>query len=136
MELQWPLIVFTTLVAWSAAVRDAGADGRVRRREEGAGPGLIASAVPWPSAGSRCSSTEHWERIFNGWPPDERHHQEPIVIVVRWAVVAVAYWLVMLRKSDDGASVPAAGVGCRSRCRSRCGRDGALVHDGREAGAG
>ena len=41
MELQWPLIIFTSpgcLVG--GAVRDAGADGGVRRRQEGAGAGL------------------------------------------------------------------------------------------------
>ena len=58
MELQWPLIVFTTLVAWSAglfgtqalmAVFGVGKKAQV--------PAWVVSAVLLAAAGSRCSST-------------------------------------------------------------------------------
>ena len=58
MELQWPLIIFTTLVAWSAglfgtqalmAVFGVGKKAQV--------PAWVCSAVLLAPAGSRCSST-------------------------------------------------------------------------------
>ena len=57
MELQWPLIVFTTLVAWSVMF---GTQARMAAfgPKEGAGSALDRERRPfWPSAGSRCSST-------------------------------------------------------------------------------
>ena len=48
---------------------------------------------------------EHWERIFNGFGHLTSGITQELIAIVVLAAVAVAY-LVMLRKSDDGASVP------------------------------
>mgnify|MGYP002230987523 CR=1 FL=1 len=48
---------------------------------------------------------EHWERIFNGFGHLTSGITQELIAIVVLAVAAVAY-LVMLRKSDDGASVP------------------------------
>ena len=48
---------------------------------------------------------EHWERIFNGFGHLTSGITQELIAIVVLAVAAVAY-LVLMRKSDDGASVP------------------------------
>ena len=107
MELQWPLIVFTTLVAWSAGLFGTqalmAAFGTGKRAQV---PAWIASAVLLAVGGIAVFfHLEHWERIFNGFGHLTTGITQELIAIVALAVVAVAY-LVMLRKSDDGASVP------------------------------
>ena len=107
MELQWPLIVFTTLVAWSAglfgtqalmAVFGVGKKAQV--------PAWVVSAVLLAAGGIAVFfHLEHWERIFNGFGHLTSGITQELIAIVVLAVVAVAY-LVLMRKSDDGASVP------------------------------
>ncbi|WP_080800131.1 dimethyl sulfoxide reductase anchor subunit family protein [Arabiibacter massiliensis] len=107
MELQWPLIAFTTLVAWSAglfgtqalmALRGAGKKSQMTA--------WVASAVLLAVGGVAVFfHLEHWERIFNGFGHLTSGITQELIAIVVLAVVAVAY-LVMMRKSDDGASVP------------------------------
>ena len=69
MELQWPLIIFTTLVAWSAglfgtqalmAVFGVGKKAQV--------PAWVCSAVLLAAGGIAVFfHLEHWERIFTGF---------------------------------------------------------------------
>ena len=107
MELQWPLIVFTTLVAWSAGLFGTqalmAAFGTGKRAQV---PAWIASAVLLAVGGIAVFfHLEHWERIFNGFGHLTSGITQELIAIVVLAAVAVAY-LVMLRKSDDGASVP------------------------------
>ena len=107
MELQWPLIVFTTLVAWSAglfgtqalmAALGAGKKAQV--------PAWVCSAVLLAAGGIAVFfHLEHWERIFNGFGHLTSGITQELIAIVVLAVVAVAY-LALMRKSDDGASVP------------------------------
>ncbi|MRX84100.1 DmsC/YnfH family molybdoenzyme membrane anchor subunit, partial [Eggerthella guodeyinii] len=48
---------------------------------------------------------EHWERIFNGFGHLTSGITQELIAIVVLAVAAVAY-LALMRKSDDGASVP------------------------------
>ena len=107
MELQWPLIVFTTLVAWSAGLFGTqalmAAFGVGKKAQV---PAWIASAVLLAVGGIAVFfHLEHWERIFNGFGHLTSGITQELIAIVVLAAVAVAY-LVMLRKSDDGASVP------------------------------
>ena len=107
MELQWPLILFTTLVAWSAGLFGTqalmAAFGTGKRAQV---PAWIASAVLLAVGGIAVFfHLEHWERIFNGFGHLTSGITQELIAIVVLAAVAVAY-LVMLRKSDDGASVP------------------------------
>ena len=107
MELQWPLIVFTTLVAWSAGLFGTqalmAAFGVGKKAQV---PAWIASAVLLAVGGIAVFfHLEHWERIFNGFGHLTSGITQELIAIVVLAVVAVAY-LVMLRNSDDGASVP------------------------------
>ena len=69
MELQWPLILFTTLLAWAAGV--FGAQCLYALRGQGTRaqmPALITSAALLVVGGIAVFfHLEHWERIFNGF---------------------------------------------------------------------
>ena len=107
MELQWPLILFTTLVAWSAGLFGTQAlmavFGVGKRAQV---PAWVASAVLLAAGGIAVFfHLEHWDRIFNGFGHLTSGITQELIAIVVLAVVAVAY-LVLMRKSDDGASVP------------------------------
>lgn len=107
MELQWPLILFTTLVAWSAGLFGTqalmAALGAGKKAQASA---WVASAVLLAAGGIAVFfHLEHWERIFNGFGHLTSGITQELIAIVALAVVAVAY-LVLMRKSDDGASVP------------------------------
>ena len=107
MELQWPLIIFTTLVAWSAGLFGTQAlmavFGVGKRAQV---PAWVASAVLLAAGGIAVFfHLEHWERIFNGFGHLTSGITQELIAIVVLAVVAVAY-LATMRKSDDGASVP------------------------------
>ena len=107
MELQWPLILFTTLVAWSAGLFGTQAlmavFGVGKRAQV---PAWVVSAVLLAAGGIAVFfHLEHWERIFNGFGHLTSGITQELIVIVVLAVAAVAY-LVLMRKSDDGASVP------------------------------
>ena len=114
MELQWPLILFTTLLAWSAGV--FGAQCVYALRGQGAKaqmPALITSAVLLVVGGIAVFfHLEHWERIFNGFGHLSSGITQELIAIVVLAVVMVVYF-VYLRRGGDEAKVPAwlAGVG-------------------------
>ena len=106
MELQWPLIIFTTLVAWSAGL--FGSQALLALKGEGKKaqmPALITSVVLMAVGGIAVFfHLQHWERIFNGFGHlTSGITQELIAIVV--VVVFMVVYFAMLRKSGDG-SVP------------------------------
>ena len=107
MELQWPLIIFTTLVVWSAGLFGTQAlmavFGVGKRAQV---PAWVASVVLLAVGGIAVFfHLEHWERIFNGFGHLTSGITQELIAIVVLAVVAVAY-LALMRKSDDGASVP------------------------------
>ena len=107
IELQWPLILFTTLAAWSAGLFGTQAlmavFGVGKRAQV---PAWVVSAVLLAAGGIAVFfHLEHWERIFNGFGHLTSGITQELIAIVVLAVVAVAY-LVLMRKSDDGASVP------------------------------
>ena len=104
MELQWPLIIFTTLVAWSAGL--FGAQALAALRGDGGRAqmaSLVASVVLLAVGGIAVFfHLEHWERIFNGFGHlTSGITQELIAIVVVVALMVV--YFVFLRK---GSGVP------------------------------
>ena len=107
MELQWPLILFTALVAWSAGLFGTqallAAGGHARKAQT---PAWIASAALLAAGGIAVFfHLEHWERIFNGFGHITSGITQELIAIVVLAVVAIAY-LVVMRRSDDGATVP------------------------------
>ena len=107
MELQWPLILFTTLVAWSAGLFGTQAllasGGHAKRSQM---PAWVVSAVLLAAGGIAVFfHLEHWERIFNGFGHLTSGITQELIAIVALAAVAVAY-LVFMRRSEDGATVP------------------------------
>ena len=108
MELQWPLILFTTFVAWSAGL--FGAQGAAALAGEGRRaqmPSLIGSAVLLAVGGVAVFfHLEHFERIFNGFGnPTSGITQELVCVVVVGALMVVAF--VVLRRAAGGDGAPA-----------------------------
>lgn len=107
MELQWPLILFTTLLAWAAGLFAAqclwalrGKGGRAQM------PALITSAALLVVGGIAVFfHLEHWERIFNGFGHITSGITQELIAIVVFVVIAVAYFA-MARKSDDGGTLP------------------------------
>ena len=108
MELQWPLILFTTFVAWSAGL--FGAQGAAALAGEGPRaqmPALIGSAALLAVGGVAVFfHLEHFERIFNGFGnPTSGITQELVCVVVVGALMVVAF--VVLRRAAGGDEAPA-----------------------------
>ena len=98
MELQWPLIIFTTLVAWSAGVfgtQGALASGGHACRSQM--PLLAISVALLAVSGIAVFfHLEHWERIFNGFGHITSGITQELIGCVVLAILIVV-WFVMLR---------------------------------------
>ena len=107
MELQWPLIIFTTLLAWSCGV--FATQGVLALKGEGKQiqlPALVTSVVLLAVSGVAVFfHLQHWERIFNGFGHITSGITQELIAIVVFVVVAVVYFA-MLRKSEDGGTVP------------------------------
>ncbi len=107
MELQWPLIIFTTLLAWACGV--FATQGVLALKGEGKEiqlPALITSVVLLAVSGIAVFfHLQHWERIFNGFGHITSGITQELIAIVVFVVVAVVYFA-MLRKSADGGTVP------------------------------
>ncbi len=107
MELQWPLIIFTTLLAWACGV--FATQGVLALKGEGKEiqlPALITSVVLLAVSGIAVFfHLQHWERIFNGFGHITSGITQELIAIVVFVVVAVVYFA-MLRKSSDGGTVP------------------------------
>ncbi|WP_283170603.1 dimethyl sulfoxide reductase anchor subunit family protein [Curtanaerobium respiraculi] len=107
MELQWPLILFTAFMAWSAGV--FGAQGIYALRGEAKQaqmPALIVSIVLLAVGGIAVfMHLQHWERIFNGFGHITSGITQELIAIVAMFVIMVIFF-VMLRRSGEDASVP------------------------------
>lgn len=107
MEMQWELILFTTFTAWSAGLFGtqalAAAFGKAKKVQM---ISWVISAVLLVIGGiSVFLHLQHWERIFNGFGHLTSGITQELIAIVVLAIVAVIY-LVFLRRSEDGGSVP------------------------------
>ena len=107
MELQWPLILFTTLTAWGCGV--LGGAGALALK--GAGKKsqqllAILSCVLLAVGGIAVFfHLQHWERIFNGFGHITSGITQELIAIVVFVIVAVAYFAAA-RKSEDGGTLP------------------------------
>lgn len=107
MEMQWPLILFTAFVAWSAGLFGTqsvlAVMGKAKKAQM---PMLITSVVLLAIGGIAVFfHLEHWERIFNGFGHLSSGITQELIAIVVLVIVMVVYF-VMLRKSEDGGTVP------------------------------
>ena len=107
MELQWPLILFTTLTAWACGV--FGAQGVLALKGAGRkSQQLLAvlSCVLLAVGGIAVFfHLQHWERIFNGFGHITSGITQELIAIVVFVIVAVAYFAAA-RKSEDGGTLP------------------------------
>jgi DMSO reductase anchor subunit len=107
MELQWPLILFTLFVAWSAGLFGAQAIASLKGvGKKGQMISLITTVVLLVIGGIAVFfHLQHWERIFNGFGHITSGITQELIGIVVLVVVAVLYFI-FLRRSEDGGSVP------------------------------
>ena len=112
MELQWPLILFTTLLAWSAGLFATQCVYALRGEAVKAQmPAWIVSAVLLVDVGVELfMHLEHWERIFNGFGHLTSGITQELIAIVVLAVVAVVY-LVYLRRTEGRVPAWVAVIG-------------------------
>ena len=107
MELQWPLILFTTFAAWCAGV--FGTQAYLALKGEGKKVQticwIVAAALLVIAGISVFLHLQHWERIFNGFGHITSGITQELIAIVVLAIIAIIY-LACLRRSEDGASVP------------------------------
>ena len=107
MELQWPLILFTTFAAWCVGV--FGTQSYLAFKGEGKKSQLtcwIVAAVLLVISGiSVFLHLEHWERIFNGVGHITSGITHELIAIVVLGIIAIIY-LAFLRRSEDGGTVP------------------------------
>ena len=108
MELQWPLILFTTLTAWACGVFGGAGVLALKGAGKKSQAALVVASVVLLAAGGIAVffHLQHWERIFNGFGHITSGITQELIAIVVFVVVAVAYF-VALRKSADGGTVPA-----------------------------
>ncbi len=108
MELQWPLILFTTLTAWACGVLGGAGVLALKGAGKKSQPVLVVASVALLALGGIAVffHLQHWERIFNGFGHITSGITQELIAIVVFCVIAVAYF-VLLRKSDDGGTVPA-----------------------------
>ena len=113
MELQWPLILFTTLAAWSVGV--FGTQSLLALKGEGKKSQMtcwiVAAVLLVVSGIAVFLHLQHWERIFNGFGHITSGITQELIAIVVLAVIAIIY-LACLRRSDDGGSVPSWCATC------------------------
>ncbi|MDR1183524.1 MAG: hypothetical protein LBK67_01855 [Coriobacteriales bacterium] len=107
MEIQWELILFTTFIAWSAGLFGAqalaAAYGQAKKSQVASW--IVAALFLVIGGIAVFLHLQHWERIFNGFGHLTSGITQELIALVVLALVAVIY-LVSLKRSEDGASVP------------------------------
>ena len=116
MELQWPLVLFTTFVAWSSgtvavlcAYTLAKKDCDNRTRFMGLLVGLVLMAIGGIAV---FFHLEHWERIFNGFGHLTSGITQELICIVLVVVFCFVYFVLMRRADEDSKNIvpPAVSV--------------------------
>ena len=108
MELQWPLILFTTFLAWSAGVFGTQAIAALKGKFKKAQlPALITSFVLLVIGGIAVFfHLEHWERIFNGFGNITSGITQELIAIVVIVVIMVVYFIFIKKDDSDNIEQP------------------------------
>ncbi len=111
MELEWPLILFTTFIAWCGGL--FGTQCLMALRGKGAKTQLaawITSAVLLVIGGiSVFMHLQHWERIFNGFGHITSGITQEFIAIILIAICALVYIYQLIKKG--GVQKPVCIVG-------------------------
>lgn len=101
MELQWPLILFTTFVAWSCGLFATQSFFTWRDEAEKAQMPALVTAFVLMVVGGICVffHLQHWERIFNGFGHITSGITQELIFVVL-VVIAMFVYFVFLRRGE------------------------------------
>lgn len=101
MELQWPLILFTTFLAWCAGTFSTQAYVAIKGKGESIQmEAWVVSAVLLVISGIAVFlHLQHWERIFNGFGHITSGITQELIAIVVLAVIAVVY-LAQIRRHE------------------------------------
>ena len=101
MELQWPLILFTTFIAASAGLfATQSVYALADRGQRAQMPSLIASFVLLVVGGIAVfAHLQHWERIFNGFGHITSGITQELIAIVVMFVLMVVYFVMVRRES-------------------------------------
>lgn len=112
MELEWPLILFTTFIAWCGglfatqcllAIRGKGNKTQLAA--------WITSAVLLVIGGiSVFMHLQHWERIFNGFGHVTSGITQEFIAIILIAIVALAYIVQLKKNGAAHKAVCIAGI--------------------------
>lgn len=107
MHIEWTLIIFTTLIAWSAGLFASQAILAFKgKAKDSQMLSWVISAVLLIIGGIAVFfHLQHWERIFNGFGHLSSGITQEFIGIVILGIVALLY-LIMMRKSEDGKSTP------------------------------
>ncbi len=107
MELQWPLILFTTFIAWSAGLFATQGWYLIKGKDGKAQMTALITSFVLMAVGGICVffHLQHWERIFNGFGHiTSGITQELVCIVIMFIIMVLVF--VYLRRSGEEAKVP------------------------------
>lgn len=107
MELEWPLMLFTTFIAWCAGLFGTQSILALNdKAQKSQMTAWIVAAVLLVIGGLAVFlHLQHWERIMNGFGHITSGITQELIAIIVLGIVAIVY-LVCMRKSDSGASVP------------------------------
>ena len=103
MEIQWPLILFTTFLAWSGGLFSAQAGcAFLRKAPKSQLPSLIASLALLAIGGIAVFfHLQHWERMFNGFGHITSGITQELICVVIIFLMMVVFFSYLRRRGAD-----------------------------------
>ena len=103
MEIQWPLILFTTFLAWSAGLFSAQAGCAIwQKAPKSQFPALVTSVVLLGIGGIAVFlHLQHWERMFNGFGHITSGITQELICVVVIFVMMVVFFSYLRRRGPD-----------------------------------
>ncbi len=112
MELQWPLILFTTLTAWSVGVFGyqgvLALGGHAKKSQV---PCVVLSMVLLAAGGIAVFfHLQHWERIFNGFGHITSGITQELIGCVLMGIIMVIWFACWYRKKKISKGIAAASL--------------------------
>ncbi|MCD8207610.1 MAG: dimethyl sulfoxide reductase anchor subunit [Bacteroidales bacterium] len=103
MEIHWPLILFTTFMAWSAGLFGTQCIFALRNKANKAQmPALVVSVILLVIGGIAVfTHLQHWERIFNGFGNPSSGITQELVAVVLIVIAMIIFFIALRAREED-----------------------------------
>lgn len=112
MELQWPLIIFTACMAWSAGLLASQSIAAFAGRGSKAQVPALATSFAILVVGGVAVffHLHHWERIFNGFGHITSGITQELIAIVLMVLVMLVFFIQVRRSGAVSRAVAVAGV--------------------------